>query len=161
MMKIGLGEDLHRFAKGRKLILGGIEIPSLDGLLGHSDADALLHAISDALLGAIASEDIGAYFPPNDPACKDIDSKEILRFCLSKVEEKGYEVANVDCVITTEAPKLRPYVSAMRESVASLLGIDVDCVGIQAKTNEGCDAIGEGKALRVSSVCLLKKKGEN
>ncbi len=158
MMRIGIGEDLHRFASGRKLILGGIEIPSEKGLQGHSDADALLHAISDALLGAIACDDIGAFFPPKDPACAGIDSKEILRFCLGKVNEAGYEVVNVDAVITTESPKLRPYILAMRESVASVLGIDKDCVGIQAKTNEGCDAIGAGEALHVSAVCLLQKK---
>ena len=156
MMRIGLGEDLHRFASGRKLILGGIEIPSEKGLLGHSNADALLHAVSDALLGAISCDDIGAYFPPNDPACAGIDSKEILRFCLNKVKEKGYCLVNVDAVITTESPKLRPFIVPMRESLAKVLGIDVDRVGIQAKTNEGCDAIGSGEALRVSAVCLLE-----
>lgn len=158
MMRIGIGEDLHRFASGRKLILGGIEIPCEKGLLGHSDADALLHAISDALLGAIACEDIGAFFPPKDPSCEGIDSKEILRFCLNKVREAGYEVGNVDAVITTEAPKLRPYILPMRESIASILGIEVGRVGLQAKTNEGCDAIGAGEALHVSAVCLLQKK---
>ena len=158
MMRIGLGEDLHRFASGRKLILGGIEIPSEKGLLGHSDADALLHAVSDALLGAIAGGDIGAYFPPKDPSCEGIDSKEILRFCLNKVKEKGFGLVNVDAVITTESPKLRPHIPAMRESMAKVLGIDVDCVGIQAKTNEGCDAIGAGEALHVSAVVLLEKK---
>ena len=155
-MRIGLGEDLHRFASGRKLILGGIEIPSEKGLLGHSDADALLHAVSDALLGAISCDDIGAYFPPNDPACAGIDSKEILRFCLNKVKEKGYCLVNVDAVVTTESPKLRPFIVPMRESLAKVLGIDVNRVGIQAKTNEGCDAIGSGEALRVSAVCLLE-----
>ena len=158
MMRIGVGEDLHRFVAGRKLILGGIEIPSEKGLLGHSDADALLHAISDALLGAIACEDIGAFFPPKDPACEGIDSKEILRFCLNKVREAGYEISNIDAVITTESPKLRPYILPMRESIASILGIAVSCVGLQAKTNEGCDAIGAGEALHVSAVCLLQKK---
>ena len=161
MMRIGIGEDLHRFVSGRKLILGGIEIPSEKGLLGHSDADALLHAISDALLGALALEDIGAYFPPKDPKCEGIDSKEILRFCLNKVREKGYGVVNVDAVITTESPKLRPYIASMRESVSAILGIAKDCVGLQAKTNEGCDAIGAGEALHVSAVCLLEKKEEN
>ncbi len=160
MIRIGLGEDLHRFVSGRKLILGGIEIPSEKGLLGHSDADALLHALSDALLGAIACDDIGAYFPPNDPKCEGIDSKEILRFCLNKVSEAGYRLINVDAVITTESPKLRPHIQAMRESVAKLLGIDVNRVGLQAKTNERCDAIGAGEALRVSAVCLIEKEGE-
>lgn len=156
MMRIGLGEDLHRFASGRKLILGGIEIPSEKGLLGHSDADALLHAVSDALLGAISCDDIGAFFPPSDPACAGIDSKEILRFCLNKVKEKGYRLVNVDAVITAESPKLRPFIAPMRESLAEVLGIEVDCVGIQAKTNEGCDAIGNGEALRVCAVCLVE-----
>ena len=160
MMRIGVGEDLHRFEAGRKLILGGIEIPFDKGLSGHSDADALLHAISDALLGAIACDDIGAFFPPNDPACAGIDSKKILAFCLNTVREAGYEVVNVDAVITTEKPKLRPFIVAMRESIAGLLGVEKECVGLQAKTNEGLDAIGAGDALRVCAVCLLEKKGE-
>ena len=160
MIRVGLGEDLHRFVPGRKLVLGGIEIPSERGLLGHSDADALLHALADALLGAIASGDIGAYFPPGDPKFKDIDSKEILRFCLNKVKEKGFGLINVDAVITTESPKHRPYIDSIRESVAATLCIDVDRVGIQATTNEGFDAIGAGEALRVSAVCLVEKKEE-
>ena len=126
MIRVGLGEDLHLLVPDRQLILGGVNIPYEFGLLGHSDADVILHAVSDALLGAISSGDIGTYFPPNDPAFKDIDSKKILAFCLGLVKKKGFHLVNVDIVIKLEKPKLRPYVEEIRRSVAEVLGVERD-----------------------------------
>lgn len=160
MIRIGSGEDIHLLVPGRKLILGGVEIPYECGLLGHSDADALLHALSDALLGAIAAGDIGHLFPSSDPSIKGIDSKIILKECLRLVKEKGYRVINVDANVVTESPKLKPYILSMRESIASLLGLDADCVSVKAKTNEGCDAVGEKKAIRTNAVVLIQKGDE-
>ena len=160
MIRIGSGEDIHLLVPGRKLILGGVEIPYECGLLGHSDADALLHALSDALLGAIAAGDIGHLFPPSDPSIKGIDSKIILKECLHLVKEKGYRVINVDANVVTESPKLKPYILPIRESIASLLGLDADCVSVKAKTNEGCDAVGEKKAIRTNAVVLIQKGDE-
>ena len=160
MIRIGSGEDIHLLVEGRKLILGGVEIPFERGLLGHSDADALLHALSDALLGAIAAGDIGQLFPPSDPTIKGIDSKIILQRCLELVRQQGYEVVNVDANVVTESPKLKPYIVPMRESIAQLLGIDPSRVSVKAKTNEGCDAVGQGKAIRTNAVVLIQKGDE-
>ncbi len=157
MMRIGLGEDTHLLVEGRKLILGGVEIPFEKGLLGHSDADVVLHALSDALLGALALGDIGHLFPPSDPSIEGIDSRLILSRCVELIREKGYHVVNADIVIVLEKPKMKDHLPKMRETIASLLGVDMDQVGIQAKTNEGCDAIGQGKAIRVNAVALLEK----
>lgn len=157
MIRVGLGEDIHLLVPGRKLILGGIEIPYEKGLLGHSDADALLHAIADALLGAIAAGDIGQLFPPNDPTIEGIDSKIILRRCHDLVKQQGYSVVNVDANVITELPKLKPYIASLRQSIASLLEVDVSCVSVKAKTNEGCDAVGEKKAIRTNAIVLIEK----
>ena len=157
MMRIGLGEDIHRLVEGRKLILGGIEIPFVKGLLGHSDADALLHAISDALLGALALGDIGRLYPPDDMSIKGIDSKIILRHCVELVKGKGYRIVNVDANVVTEAPKLKPHIPEITRSLAELLGIEEECVSVKAKTNEGLGPVGERLALRTNAVVLLEK----
>ena len=155
MNRIGFGEDIHRLVEGRPLILGGIEIPFGKGLLGHSDGDALLHAISDALLGALALGDIGAHFPPSDPSIEGIDSKKILAYCAEIARKKGYEIVNIDANVVTEEPKLRPYVDAIRVSIAATLGIEVARVSVKAKTNEGLGPVGEGRAIRCNAVALL------
>lgn len=157
-MRIGFGEDVHRLVEGRPLILGGVAIPYEMGLLGHSDADALLHAISDALLGAIAAGDIGALFPPEDSSIEGIDSKIILRRCMELVREEGYRLVNVDANIVTEKPKLRPYIDHIRACIAGTLGCPLDCVSVKAKTNEGLDAVGEKKAIRTNAVVLIEKE---
>ena len=157
MMRIGFGEDIHRFVEGRPLYLGGIQIPSEKGLLGHSDADALLHAISDALLGALALGDIGHLFPPEDMSIKGIDSKIILRRCVELVTERGYHIVNVDANVVTEAPKLKPHIIAIRKSLAQLLGIAEEFVSVKAKTNEGLGPVGERLALGANAVVLLEK----
>jgi 2-C-methyl-D-erythritol 2,4-cyclodiphosphate synthase len=156
--RVGYGEDIHAFVEGRPLILCGVNIPYRQGLLGHSDADAPLHALSDALLGALALGDIGKYFPPTDPKCEGIASSLIVKKCLSLVTSKGYTVNNVDITISSEEPKLSPYISKMAESVAQLLSIPVADVSIKAMTNEGFDAVGEKKALR--AVALVSLRGD-
>lgn len=157
-MRIGYGEDIHRLVPDRKLILGGIEIPSEKGLLGHSDADVLLHALSDALLGALALGDIGDYFPPSDPSIKGIDSRKILEKCLSLVRKRGYEIQNVDCSLTAEKPRLSPYRRKIRESLANLLETPLDEVSLKLMTNEGLDALGQGLAIKAVALVLLSKK---
>ncbi len=158
MMRIGYGEDIHLLVEGRRLVLGGIEIPYERGLLGHSDADVVYHAISDALLGALALGDIGKYFPPNDDAWKDIDSSIILEKTYQMIREKGYGLVNLDVAISCEKPKLLPYIEKMREKTAKILDADVDAVGIKAMTSEGVGPVGEGKAIRASAVILLEKE---
>lgn len=154
-IRIGYGEDIHALVKGRKLILGGIEIPYEKGLLGHSDADVLLHALSDALLGALALGDIGKIFPPSDPLTEGIDSALILTKCLSMAKEKGYSVINVDASVSAEEPRLSKYILPMRERIASLLDLKKEDISIKAMTNEGFDAVGERKAIRAVCVVLL------
>ncbi|MCR5349028.1 MAG: 2-C-methyl-D-erythritol 2,4-cyclodiphosphate synthase [Bacilli bacterium] len=156
-MRVGFGEDIHLLVEGRPLILGGVKLPYEKGLLGHSDGDALLHAISDALLGAIGAGDIGRLFPPSDPTIKGIDSALILRKCLGLVAKEGYHIVNVDANVVTEEPRLRPHIDGMVAHLASLLGVNSGQVSIKAKTNEGCDAVGEKKAIRCNAVVLLEK----
>lgn len=154
-IRIGYGEDIHALVKGRKLILGGIEIPYEKGLLGHSDADVLLHALSDALLGALALGDIGKIFPPSDPLTEGIDSALILAKCYSLVKERGYSIINVDASVSAEEPHLSKHILPMRERIASLLDLKEEDISIKAMTNEGFDAVGEGKAIRAVCVVLL------
>lgn len=156
--RIGYGEDIHRLVEGRKLILGGIEIPFTKGLLGHSDADCLLHALMDSLLGALALGDIGLYFPPDDPAYEGADSTKLLAKVKALVDESGYAISNVDLLLFAEQPKLKPYREQIRRHIASLLGLALDQVGFQAMSNEGLDAVGEGKAIRAVSTVLLERK---
>lgn len=156
-IRIGFGFDTHRLVEGRPLVLGGITIPHHLGLLGHSDADALLHAICDALLGAANLRDIGFHFPDTDPQYKGVDSRILLRDTVALLRQRGYRVGNVDCTIVAEAPKLNPHVPAMQAVIAPLLQVDVDCVSIKATRNEGMDAIGHGEGMKVYAVALIQK----
>ena len=157
-LRIGYGEDIHRLVPNRKLILGGVEIPFDQGLLGHSDADCLLHAIADALLGACALGDIGDHFPVDDPQWENADSKKILSESYSLVKKKGYQIANLDTSVLAEKPRLSSYRLAMRESIARVLELELNQVSVKLMTNEGLDAIGEGKAIRSTCICLLERK---
>ena len=153
--RIGEGWDIHALVEGRKLVLGGVEIPFHKGLLGHSDADALLHAITDALLGAAALGDIGTLFPDTDAQFKGADSALLLTETARQVRAKGYEVGNVDCTVIAQAPKLAPYKQAMRARIAQILDIPVDKVNVKAKTAEKMGPVGEGLAMEARAVCLL------
>ena len=157
-LRIGYGEDIHRLVPNRKLILGGVEIPFNQGLLGHSDADCLLHAIADAFLGACALGDIGDHFPVDDPQWENADSKKILSESYSLVKKKGYQITNLDASVLAEKPRLSPYRLAMRESIARVLELDLNQVSVKLMTNEGLDAIGKGKAIRSTCICLLERK---
>jgi 2-C-methyl-D-erythritol 2,4-cyclodiphosphate synthase len=153
--RIGEGWDIHALVEGRKLILGGVEIPFAKGLLGHSDADALLHAITDALLGAAALGDIGNHFPDTDAAFKGADSAVLLAHATASVRSQGYDIGNLDCTVIAQAPKLAPYISAMRTRIAEVLGIDIQQVNVKAKTAEKMGPVGEGRAMEARAVVLL------
>ena len=157
-IRIGEGWDIHALVEGRKLILGGVDIPHHKGLLGHSDADALLHAITDALLGAAAMGDIGSHFPDTDAQFKGADSAVLLREVARRVRAKGYAIGNVDSTVIAQAPKLAPYIAAMRESIAHALSLDVDLVNVKAKTAEKMGPVGEGMAIEARAVALLFKE---
>lgn len=154
-MRIGHGYDVHRLTENRKLIMGGVEIPHSKGLLGHSDADVLLHAISDALLGAAALGDIGLHFPPEDMAFKNIDSRILLRKVAELLKNKGYKVINVDATILAEKPKMKPYIITMRENIAEDLGLDITAVSVKATTEEGLGFTGAEEGIAVHAVCLI------
>ena len=157
-MRIGFGYDSHRFAEGRRLVLGGVEFPGERGLAGHSDADALLHAIIDALLGAAALGDIGSHFPDDDPRWKGADSAKLLEAVVAEVADAGYCVVNVDATVVCERPKLRPKIDAIRERIAALLGVDVSAVSVKGKTNERMDDTGAGVGLAANAVVLLESR---
>ena len=152
-MRIGIGNDIHRLIEGRPLILGGVEIPYSKGEDAHSDGDVLVHAIIDAILGACSKGDIGTLFPPSDERYKNADSLQLLK---QAVEYTGAKIINIDSSITLEKPKLRPYISAMRERIAEVLSIDIDRVSIKAKTNEGLDETGKGNAVSAIAVVLVE-----
>lgn len=154
----GIGTDIHELVPGRKLILCGIHIPYEAGLLGHSDGDVGLHAIIDALLGAAGMGDIGTLFPDTDPQWKDANSRELLLIVKEELEEKDWEVANVDVIIHAEEPKLESFKGQMKRAVASLLGIDFTTVNVKAKTNEGFGDVGAGDAIAATAIALLMKK---
>jgi 2-C-methyl-D-erythritol 2,4-cyclodiphosphate synthase len=154
-MRIGHGYDSHRFAAGRRLILGGVEIPHERGLDGHSDADAVAHAVTDALLGAAGLGDIGRHFPPTDIQWKDADSLKLLAAVVRLLEGRNYQVVNVDVTVVTEAPKIGPYAAAMQQKVAAVLGIAPDHVSIKGKSNEGLGWIGRGEGLACHAVALI------
>lgn len=156
-MRIGHGYDVHRLVEGRRLIIGGIEIPYEKGLLGHSDADVLLHAICDALLGAAALGDIGHLFPDNDPAYKDADSLVLLRRVGTRLHTAGYRPVNIDCTVIAQAPKLAPYIYDMRKRIAFALGLPVDDVSVKATTEERMGFTGEGLGIAAHAVCLIEK----
>ena len=154
-MRVGFGYDSHVFDEGRPLRLGGVLIPGAPGLRGHSDADALVHALVDALYGAAALGDIGSHFPDSDPRWANADSLLFLRAAVAEVRAAGYTVGNIDATVICERPKLRSHIEAIRKHLASELGISVSSVSVKAKTNEGMDAVGEGKGVAVHCVALL------
>lgn len=156
MMRIGIGEDIHRIDDARTLVLGGVIIEEGPGLAGHSDADVLLHAITDAVLGAGALGDIGRHFPTSDPGYAHADSADFLRVALRLAREAGYEVANIDATVSAERPKLAPYITHIRERIAEIAGIDVGQVSVKAKTAEGLDAVGRGEAMSAKAAVLLE-----
>jgi len=154
----GIGTDIHRVAEGRKLMLCGVHVPYPAGLLAHSDGDVALHAVIDALLGAAGMGDIGTLFPDSDPRWKDADSKELLFIVKGQLEEKRWEVVNVDVIIHAEEPKLTPVKGQMKRCLAELLGIDFTAVNVKAKTNEGLGEIGAGQAMAATATVLLRKR---
>jgi 2-C-methyl-D-erythritol 2,4-cyclodiphosphate synthase len=154
-VRVGTGFDVHRFAPGRRLVLGGVEIPSDEGLLGHSDADALIHAVCDAILGAVAAGDIGHHFPNTDPRWKDCDSTVLLAECAALAASRGYRIGNVDAMVMAEKPRLAPHIGAMRRRIAGVLGIAEDCVAVKATTMEKLGFIGRGEGIAANAVALL------
>ena len=154
-LRIGQGFDVHRLVEGRRCVIGGVEIAHDKGLLGHSDADVLLHAISDALLGAAALGDIGRHFPDSDPRYKGIDSRELLRRVAGLVREAGFVPVNVDATIVAEAPRMAPHVPAMVANIAADLGIDAGCVNVKATTTEKLGFTGRGEGIAAQAACLL------
>lgn len=155
-MRVGMGYDVHRLVEERRLILGGVEIPYEKGLLGHSDADVLLHAIMDAMLGAAALGDIGRHFPDTDPAYKGADSMVLLQACREKLRAAGYRVHNLDALICAQAPKMAPHIETMRANIARALQLDVDAVNVKATTTERLGFVGEGSGISAYAVCLLE-----
>ena len=160
MFRIGTGYDVHRLTQGRKLILGGVEIEYELGLLGHSDADVLVHAIMDALLGAAALGDIGKLFPDSDNSYKGADSIELLKKVKDVLDDNSYSVVNIDSTIVAQKPKLSPYINLMRQAIADALQIDTGCVSVKATTTEKLGFEGEGLGISAQAVCLIKTKGE-
>jgi 2-C-methyl-D-erythritol 2,4-cyclodiphosphate synthase len=157
-LRIGNGYDIHRLSFGRKLLLGGIEIPSNKGLLGHSDGDCVCHSIADALLGALALPNIGQFFPNRDPKIKGMDSKQILKTIYEReILSRSYLIINIDTTIIAQEPKLAPHIESMRTTLSGILNVSRDCIGLKATTNEGLDSIGRREAIACHSVCLLKK----
>lgn len=155
--RVGIGYDIHRLVEGRELVIGGVKITHEKGLLGHSDADVLVHAIIDALLGALALDDIGTLFPDTDPAYKDADSMVLLRNIYNKVLTEGYSIGNIDSNIIAQNPKMMPYIPKMKEALATLLGLDPIDISIKAKTKEKLDAVGECKAIEANAVVILER----
>jgi 2-C-methyl-D-erythritol 2,4-cyclodiphosphate synthase len=156
MLRIGIGNDMHRLVEGRPLMLGGVHIASERGGEGHSDADALLHAVSDAILGALCEGDLGMHFPDSDPQWKDADSLQLLSRVVWLAHERNIHIVNVDATIMLEAPHLRPYILLMRERIAEALAVDVSSVSVKAKTGEGVDAVGKGLAVSAQAIVLIE-----
>jgi 2-C-methyl-D-erythritol 2,4-cyclodiphosphate synthase len=157
LMRIGEGWDTHQLVSGRPLVLGGVTVPHTHGLLGHSDADALLHAITDALLGGAGLGDIGRHFPDADPALRGADSVLLLQAAAQCVREAGYTIVNIDSTIIAQAPRMATHIAAMRERIAAALGVTVDAVNVKAKTAEKMGPVGEGRAIEARAVCLLAR----
>ncbi len=158
-MRIGIGYDVHRLVEGRKLFLGGIEIPFHKGLLGHSDGDVLIHAICDAILGAIGAGDIGVHFPDNDKAIEGIESSRILTYVVGLSRTGGFRIVNIDAVVAAQVPKIAPLRDRMRETMATLMDIDADRISIKGKTTEGLGFVGTGEGIEVHAVALLEEAG--
>jgi 2-C-methyl-D-erythritol 2,4-cyclodiphosphate synthase len=159
-MRVGVGYDVHPLVSGRQLVLGGVAIPSDEGLDGHSDADVLVHAIIDALLGATGLGDIGVHFPSSDPRYKDISSVSLLRQVVSLLRAEGWLVCNVDASVVAERPRLAPFISEMRGIISEALGIDVGQVGVKSTTSKGLGFLGEGEGIAAHAVVLVEKAGE-
>ncbi len=156
-MRIGHGYDVHKLVEGRELIVGGVHIPYEKGLLGHSDADVLLHAVSDALLGAAAMGDIGGMFPDNDPEYLGADSLVLLRQVFQRLRDNGYSVINVDCTVIAQKPKMKPYIPEMRMNIAAALSTDVENISVKATTEEEMGFTGRGEGISAHCVCLIDK----
>lgn len=156
MFRIGIGIDTHRLVEGRELVLGGVQIASERGAEGHSDADALSHAIADAILGALCEGDIGVHFPDKEPQWSGANSLELLSRVMWLARERSLHVVNVDSIILLERPKLRDYVDSMRENIAGVLGVEIACVSVKAKTGEGVDAVGQGLAVTAQAAVLME-----
>lgn len=159
--RIGYGEDIHALKVGRSLLLGGVKISYPCGLEAHSDGDVVYHALADALLGSVAAGDIGQWFPPSDPSIAGIDSAKIVAFAFQKIQEKGYRIGNIDIAIACEKPHLASYLPLMQKNIASLLCIEPETISLKAMTNEGFDAVGQGKAIRAVALVLVCLKEEN
>ena len=157
-MRVGMGYDVHKLTEGRKLILGGVEIPWEKGLLGHSDADVLIHAVMDALLGAAALGDIGKHFPDTDPAYKGISSIKLLVHVAGLLREQGYEVGNIDATVIAQKPKMAPHIPQMRKNMAEALGIPESKINVKATTEEGLGFTGSGEGISSQAICLLTDK---
>ena len=157
-MRVGMGYDVHKLVEGRDLILGGVKVPHTLGLLGHSDADVLLHAVCDALLGAAALGDIGKHFPDSDPAYKSIDSRLLLEKTVEKITEKGFAVSNIDATVIAQVPRLAPYIEDMKNRIASLCNIPSDRVNVKATTEERLGFTGREEGIAAHAVCLLEEK---
>jgi len=157
-MRIGHGYDVHRLVEGRKLILGGVDIPYEKGLLGHSDADVLLHAISDAILGSIGEGDIGRHFPDTDPRYKGADSLKLLAHVMKLAEDKGFRLGNLDATIVAQSPKLAPHIPLMRQNIAGVLSAEIDRVNVKATTTEELGFAGRGEGIAAYAVALMEKK---
>lgn len=157
MFRTGFGYDIHALAEGRELVLGGVKIPNNKGLLGHSDADVLLHAIIDSLLGAAALGDIGSHFPDTSCEFKDYSSVKMLDYTVNLIYKSGYQISNIDTVVVIEKPKLQPYIADIKKSVSQVLKIEIDAISVKAKTNEGFGDIGEGKSVAAYCNCLIYK----
>ena len=159
--RVGIGYDIHRLVEGRRLIVGGVEIEHPKGLVGHSDADVVLHAVTDALLGAAGLPDIGDLFPDTDEAYKDADSRVLLKDAMERVRAKGYVAGNLDVIVHAEAPKMSPYKRAMAESIASIVGLAPDRVSVKAKTNEGMGPLGYSDAIACTAIAMVVEKGSS
>jgi 2-C-methyl-D-erythritol 2,4-cyclodiphosphate synthase len=156
-MRIGIGYDIHKLVENRDLILGGVKIPYELGLLGHSDADVLIHAIIDSMLGALALRDIGYHFPDTDERFKNANSMVLLKETLKLIQKEGYKIVNIDSNIICQKPKLMNYIEQMRENIANVLGLELNQISIKAKTNEKMDSTGNGIAIVANAVCLMEK----
>ena len=156
-MRVGLGYDVHKLVEGRKLIIGGVHIPHEKGLLGHSDADVLIHAVMDSILGALALGDIGKHFPDTDEKYKGADSIKLLEFVYNLIADKGYSIGNIDCTIIAQSPKMAPHIQNMRENIAKTLNTSIENINVKATTEEGLGFTGAKEGISAQSICLLVK----
>ncbi len=156
-MRVGLGYDVHKLVEERKLIIGGVDIPHEKGLLGHSDADVLVHAVMDSILGALALGDIGKHFPDTDERYKGADSIKLLQFVYNLIKDKGYKIGNIDCTIIAQSPKMAPHIYYMRENIANALNTSIDSINVKATTEEGLGFTGTKQGIAAQSICMLVK----